>query len=289
MFNKSNIALVASIIAAAAAHGTVDVFSANYQDYQGADNWASARNANSAVRQFPADTGYVGGDGIYNPSLISCGSAGQSPTPTVVTTQAGSYVNVHWEGSAGPNGNSWPHPVGAVMGYMAPCDNNDCTSFNSADASYFKIFQDGHDMSVPNEQGWIDHMPAGGSNGYGLWGGTKSMLQEGSWMAMQIPADIPAAQYLLRVEHISYHNMWAPQHYPACIQLNIESSTPNGSPFPALTPAGELYNWESEQVDVYQQNFYYDVNKVGPALYWGASNNGGTNAKRRRHHADASH
>lgn len=51
MFNKSNIALVASIIAAAAAHGTVDVFSANYQDYQGADNWASARNANSAVRQ----------------------------------------------------------------------------------------------------------------------------------------------------------------------------------------------------------------------------------------------
>lgn len=88
------------MIAAAAAHGTVDVFSANYQDYQGADNWASAENANSAVRQwvwgitplcslfanndslfrFPANTGYVAGGDIYNPSLISCGSAGHAPT-----------------------------------------------------------------------------------------------------------------------------------------------------------------------------------------------------------------
>ncbi|TIA89037.1 hypothetical protein E3P99_02296 [Wallemia hederae] len=287
-FKSSTIAVVASMIAGAAAHGTVDVFSANYQDYQGADNWASAANANSAVRQFPANTGYVAGGDIYNPSLISCGMAGHAPTPTVVTTQAGSYVNVHWKGSSGPDGNSWPHPEGAVFGYMAPCDNNDCTTFDSANANFFKIFQDGHDMTVPNEQGWIDHMPYGGANGAGLWGATKSMVDEGSWIVMQIPGDIPAAQYLLRVEHVSYHEINAPQHYPACIQLDITSTTPNGSPFPALTPAGQLYSPESEIIDIYQPDFQYDINKVGPVLYAGASNNGGTNA-RRRHHAEASH
>lgn len=275
MFNKSaTLAILASLAATATAHGTVDVFSANYQDYRGADNWASEANKGSAVRQFPANTGFVSGDDIYNPSLISCGLEGHAPSPTVVSTPAGQYVNIHWKGSAGPNGDTWPHPETAIQAYMAPCDNNDCTTFDSANAQFFKIYQAGL-YDEPNETGWLSSPPATGNQNR-VWAGTKMMLDQGSWSTIQIPTNIPSGQYLLQHVLIAYHEVNAPQFYPACIQLEI---TGGSGQLPALTPAGSVYDWNSMQVDVYQDNFQYT--SPGPALY--GANAGGTAA--RRHHA----
>lgn len=61
--------------------------------------------------------------------------------------------------------------------------------------------------------------------------------------SFKIPEEIPAGQYLVRLEHIAIHNAAAPrsaQYYTSCAQVEI-ASTGTGVPGPLVKIPG-LYN-----------------------------------------------
>ncbi|KAG8740577.1 hypothetical protein FRC10_004154 [Ceratobasidium sp. 414] len=228
-------------------------------------NWDSPENKNSPVRGIPHDTGFVKYQEVTSNMDIACSSAGYKGTPIVAPIKAGGQIKIRWAGDKGPSGLEWPHPEGPELTYLAPCTNNDCTTFNPKDAKFFKIQEAGLDTTKEPIQSWIDHRPWGD----GLWIQNKQML-EGSWFTVSIPNDIKSGPYLLRHELISLHGAHSrtegAQYYPVCIQINV---TGGGNAQPAGIPATQLYTVDDGIVDIYTP-FPKGIKSYkipGPALY----------------------
>lgn len=110
----------------------------------------------------------------------------------------------------------WVHTVGPMIAWMARCTNDDCHTFDSATADWFKIGQKGLESGTILEGMWFQRS-------FSKWDGSPSLWSE------QVPAKLKPGKYLVRHEIISLHSANKPQFYPECAHLEVNG---NGTDFP---------------------------------------------------------
>lgn len=98
-----------------------------------------------------------------------------------------------------------------MIAWMAYCANdaNDCTTFDSAAADWFKIGERGLLEGSIEEGTWFQ-------KNFSRWDGSPSLWEE------RIPATLRAGMYLIRHEIISLHSANKPQFYPECAHLDVQ-------------------------------------------------------------------
>ena len=147
---------------------------------------------------------------------MNCGHNAQLAA-LVAAASPGSTVEFSWRnGEGGP----WVHNTGPVMTYMAPCGSGGCATYNSTDAEFFKISQLGQDSN-------------------GQWAMANLTTGANATLAVTLPTDLPAGEYLIRHELIAMQLGMSPggaEFYPACVQINL--AAPSGTPAPL--PSGNL-------------------------------------------------
>lgn len=105
------------------------------------------------------------------------------------------------------------------------------------------------------------------------WGATfnpfKFVLQDAKSMSATIPADIPAGEYLARVEHIAFHIAGSHELYVSCAQIKV---TGGGSANPAKVSIPGYVSADDANLS---KNMYYpeptEWNIVGPAVFGSGS------------------
>ncbi|KDQ19906.1 glycoside hydrolase family 61 protein [Botryobasidium botryosum FD-172 SS1] len=148
---------------------------------------------------------------------IRCNLGAAARTTGTLTTAAGSSVTF-----AIPNGISHPGPL---LVYLARAPG----SVNGWDASgnvWFKINQ-----VAPTFSAGAINWPASANFNRSI--GISSY-------SVKIPASLPAAEYLLRIEHIALHSAGSSggsQHYISCAQLKVTGGG-NASPGPLVAFPG---------------------------------------------------
>jgi hypothetical protein len=240
MFTQAALLALASLAPLVKAHGTMSRIVIDGTEYKG-----PLPNSNDgqqyAIREVNTVDPVKGTDNGF----LSCGSGAQ-PAALVADANPGSEVGFGWiNGEQGP----WVHNTGPVLTYMASCGSGSCTTFDSANAEWFKIDQKGrHD-------------------GNGAWFMSDYNQDVNSLLSVTLPTNLPAGEYLLRHELIGMHNGLSEggaEFYPACAQIRLSASSradakvPSGSDvvtFPGgyapLDPGitdPEIYNPGSEYV-----------------------------------------
>ncbi|RDB21870.1 Cellulose-growth-specific protein [Hypsizygus marmoreus] len=130
-------------------------------------------------------------------STIACNNDGApGPNQLTATVAAGSSITAYW--------NTWPHPQGPQLTYLAQCPGSSCNGVNANTLKWFKI----------DEAGLLS-----GTVGNGKWAAGKMIEQNNTWTST-IPSTVPAGNYLIRFETIALHSLPA-QHYPECAQIQI--------------------------------------------------------------------
>lgn len=111
-----------------------------------------------------------------NNSNLFCGQNAQVAAYTA-PAKPGSNVTFQWSGAPGGNDNvrsrgsaaytggmlkrrvqQWPHNVGPIMSYMTACGSDDCSTFNSSAAEWFKIAELGMNSSNTWYQGYLSRL-----------------------------------------------------------------------------------------------------------------------------------
>jgi hypothetical protein len=107
----------------------------------------------------------------------------------------------------------WVHTVGPMIVWMAYCNNddNDCSTFDSSTADWFKIGQKGLLEGTIEEGTWFQ-------KAFSLWDGNPSLWSE------KIPETLRPGNYLIRHEIISLHSANKPQFYPECAHLDVKGN-----------------------------------------------------------------
>ncbi|KAI0310223.1 glycoside hydrolase, partial [Amylostereum chailletii] len=192
------------------AHGFLGKVTIDGTDFAGpSPQDPPSSSAPSAIRQV-ADISPV--KGASNDDLrcgLSAAAAAQE-----ASAKAGSVVEFWWTGGGGQE---WPHNTGPLMTYMAECTNGDCTSFDPANAKWFKIDQ----LGMNSDSTWY-----------------QAVFMQGKSLSVTLPTALAAGHYLLRSEIIALHNAIAvggAEFYPACVQLNVASSGADAVSAPSPT------------------------------------------------------
>ncbi|TFK37214.1 cellulose-growth-specific protein [Crucibulum laeve] len=188
-------------------------------------------------------------------STVSCNDDGTSGAGQLTATvAAGSAITAYW--------NTWPHPYGPQLTYLAQCPGSTCTGVDSKTLKWFKIDQAGL---------------LSGTVASGTWGAGKMVAQNNSWTTT-IPSTVPSGQYLIRFETIALHSLPA-QLYPECAQIQI---TGGGSRAPTAAelvsfPGGYSNSDPGLTVDLYGTAAKTQTTYIipGPPLY-GSSGSGST-------------
>ncbi|KAI4684965.1 uncharacterized protein J4E88_004408 [Alternaria novae-zelandiae] len=112
----------------------------------------------------------------------------------------------------------WVHTVGPMIAWMAYCDNaeNDCTTFASETADWFKIGEKGLLEGSIETGEWFQ-------KAFSMWDGSPSLWSE------MVPVGLRAGRYLVRHEIISLHSANKPQFYPECAHLEVTNDKEGGS------------------------------------------------------------
>jgi hypothetical protein len=112
----------------------------------------------------------------------------------------------------------WVHTVGPMIAWLAYCANesNDCHTFDSSSAEWFKIGQKGLLDGTIEEGTWFQ-------KSFSMWDGSPSLWSE------KIPKTLKPGRYLVRHEIISLHSANKPQFYPECAHLDVRG---DGGDFP---------------------------------------------------------
>ncbi|VDB95828.1 unnamed protein product, partial [Peniophora sp. CBMAI 1063] len=184
-----------------AAHGFIGHITIDGKEYKG--NGDGGDPSTTAIRPTkPYDVGPVLD---VTDKQMSCGLSPVSNAALVADANAGSALEVLWVGQGNTN---WIHEVGPVMHYMAECTGvDDCTTFDSANAKWFKI----------DEQGFKSD-------------GTTWVMQDlynGKPVKLNIPENLKSGNYLLRSEVIALHRAnveGGAEFYPNCVQLKVGGS-----------------------------------------------------------------
>jgi len=247
-------ALLASFLPSVLAHGQVQTV----QSPSGGSNDApniyydgDAKNKKTAVRKMFQSSGkaFVLPSDYSNPSAMSCENA--AGAPATLDVNPGEEVTIFWGGATGElDGmagltayHPWVHAMGPIFDYIASC-NGDCSSFNAADADWVKLAQSGLDNSAGISNDLRNRMAAKPEPYYGngQWALAK-LIQDYSTWKVKIPVQLKAGQYLVRNELVAVHSPKAPQHYIACVQINVKGS--GTTSLPAGVKSNQLYNANS--------------------------------------------
>ncbi|OSC98645.1 lytic polysaccharide monooxygenase [Trametes coccinea BRFM310] len=202
---KAAVAAALSLLAAVplvSAHGYVANVTIDGKAYKG--NTPNSNSVQSPIRMINDVSPVKGTDNQY----LSCGQNAQKAA-LVADAAPGSKVSFQWVSGTGGN---WPHNVGPLMTYMASCGSTGCASFDSANAKWFKIQEDGLHSD-------------------GTW--AMNTIYQGKPAEIQLPSNIAPGEYLIRHEILALHtamSLGGAEFYPSCTQLKISGSqtgTPN--------------------------------------------------------------
>ncbi|KAG6827403.1 hypothetical protein H0H92_011931 [Tricholoma furcatifolium] len=139
-----------------------------------------------------------------NPNL-NCGQ-GASPSTSVGDAMPGSQLTFSWSGVDGGN---WMHKIGPLMFYMASCGNMTCNDFDSTQAEWFKIAQQGRETGNLN----------------GTW--YQENIKNGYPANVTLPETLAPGNYLLRHEIIVLYGTtegYDAGFFPSCTQLRVNGS-----------------------------------------------------------------
>jgi hypothetical protein len=105
-----------------------------------------------------------------------------------------------------------------MVAWMAYCSNeaNDCSTFDSSTARWFKIGQRGLLSGTIETGEWFQGV-------FSRWDGEFSVWEE------RVPKGLGPGKYLVRHEIVSLHSAGRPQFYAECAHLDVESE---GSAYP---------------------------------------------------------
>ena len=150
--------------------------------------------------------------GTSNPD-INCGHNAQKAA-LVADANPGSVVEFAWQNG---EGGTWVHNTGPVMTYMASCGDGGCATFDSANAQFFKIAEQGKKAD-------------------GTW--TMADLNAGpdATTSVTLPSDLPAGEYLVRHELIAMQlgmSQGGAEFYPACLQVRLASPSRTAAALPS--------------------------------------------------------
>jgi hypothetical protein len=135
-------------------------------------------------------------------SSLSCNTPG-TPARTYIPITAGENITAVYA--------YWVHTVGPMIAWMAFCGNkaNDCATFDSSTADWFKIGQKGLLEGTIEEGTWFQ-------KSFSRWDGSPSLWSE------TVPPGLKAGRYLVRHEIISLHSANKPQFYPECVHVEVK-------------------------------------------------------------------
>ncbi|KAF7670891.1 glycoside hydrolase family 61 protein [Alternaria burnsii] len=136
-------------------------------------------------------------------SSLSCNTPG-TPARAYIPIRAGENITAAYA--------YWVHTVGPMIAWMAYCDNadNDCTTFSSETADWFKIGEKGLLNGSIETGEWFQ-------KAFSMWDGSPSLWSE------RVPVGLQAGRYLVRHEIISLHSANKPQFYPECAHLEVSN------------------------------------------------------------------
>jgi hypothetical protein len=160
----------------------------------------SGGGRDTAIRQISSQDPNYGTD---NPAL-NCGPNAK-PAAKVLSANPGDTMSFKWT-TADPN-QTWRHNTGPIITYLANCGSQSCAEFDSSNARFFKIKQDG----VKSNGQWV-----------------QGDLMNGALATATLPSTLAPGNYLVRHEIISLHLAnEAPrkaEFYPSCIQIKVGGS-----------------------------------------------------------------
>ncbi|KAJ9622466.1 hypothetical protein H2203_006689 [Taxawa tesnikishii (nom. ined.)] len=229
-------ALVGSLVATAAAHGTV----------QGLP-----------ILPVPEPSPTVIGWSV--PDDLSNGFVSDYTSPDIIchlnATPAGTHAPVKAGGKVAFEWTVWPDSHhGPVITYLAKCPAK-CEDADKTTLKWFKIDEGGlvSDTTVP-----------------GTWASDQLIANNNSWTST-IPSDIAPGNYVARHEIIALHSAGTAggaQNYPQCINLKVTGS---GTAEPEGVLGTKLYteNDPGILINIYQSLSTYQI--PGPTLYSGAA------------------
>ncbi|KAI1434005.1 lytic polysaccharide monooxygenase [Xylaria sp. CBS 124048] len=157
------------------------------------------------------DNGFVAPD-AYNTSDINC-HINARPGNLTTTVSAGGTVVFQWT--------TWPHNIGPVLTYVAPCDGN-CSLVDKTTLEWVKIDAVGYDASTET------------------WASGTLIANNSTWTT-KIPETLAPGNYVFRHEIIALHggeSVDGAQNYPQCFNIAITGS---GTDKPEGTLGVDLY------------------------------------------------
>lgn len=146
---------------------------------------------------------WITNDPIFEVSnhSLSCNTPG-TPARAYIPITAGQNITAVYA--------YWVHTVGPMIAWLAYCANdaNDCRTFDSATASWFKIGQKGLQDGTIEMGNWFQKT-------FSRWDGGPSLWSE------RVPGNLRPGRYLVRHEIISLHSANKPQFYAECAHLEV--------------------------------------------------------------------
>ncbi|KAJ7241402.1 glycoside hydrolase family 61 protein [Mycena rebaudengoi] len=146
--------------------------------------------------------------------FLSCGPDAQ-PAATGVQAQPGDMLSLFRR--------DWRHNVGPMMTYLAKCKDEDCTTFDSAKAEWFKIKQDGRVGG--NDGDWVQSI---------IYPHRQTLVNADNVPAnVTLPSQLAHGPYLIRHEIIALHNAnprngRGAEFYPSCSQILVGGNETGG-------------------------------------------------------------
>ncbi|KAJ7062206.1 glycoside hydrolase family 61 protein [Mycena amicta] len=211
--------------------------------------------------------------GATNP-FVNCGQNAQL-AEQVADANPGDSMSFLWTGG---DLSTWPHNIGPMLTYMTNC-GDDCTTFNSSAAKWFKIDEVGR---IPGDK-------------QGTWFQNRIFAQAGIPANVTLPSTLAPGNYLIRHEIIALHlatEKGGAEFYPSCTQLRVGGSG-TGAP-----TADELVELPGAYSDTDPGIFVPDVFNTPPedytfpgppvAAFVGASSGSGSGAPSASKSASAS-
>ncbi|KAF2841750.1 lytic polysaccharide monooxygenase, partial [Patellaria atrata CBS 101060] len=241
------LALTASILDKAAAHGFVRGVKVNGQWTAGSDPvWyyhpANSKPVTAGWDSLNQDLGFIS-PSAFQSNDINChksATAGKA----YVDAKAGDNIEFYW--------NTWPDShKGPIINYIAPC-NGECTSQSPGNLRWTKISQSG----FISGNTWV----------------TDELIKKNFTSSTILPRNLKAGNYVIRHEIIALHggvNDDGAQAYPQCLNLRVAGS---GSASPSGGVAGtSLYKRTDAGIRFNLYTSFSSYPYPGPAVWTGGN------------------
>jgi len=226
--------IISPLLAAgyASAHGFVWKLGVNTQTYTG--NVPGATGTPSVIQAISTQDPVKGAN---NPSL-TCGQNATAGS-LVADVNPGDSVTFDWRDADLSN---WFHNTGPMLTYMASCGSTTCDQFDSTQAKWFKIQQQG----MKDASSWY-----------------LADLVAGGVANSSIPNNLAPGNYLIRHEIIALQiavSVGGAEFYPSCSQLRVggaQTGAPSASDLVSLPGAYSDTDPGILTPDVFNPGFTY--------------------------------